>query len=169
MIIPGFKIVSQEAEKFGFEESFETHQKAAASRFPEDPDESQTAQAAIGQFDVRATTLQMAMVAAAVSNRGITMRPGIVDQTTAPDLSPLDTFEPTDFARAMSEENAAELAEMMVGVVENGTGSSAQIPGVAVGGNLQGQRLVALPLTTTSWAGWAAKHPNGGVYEPEAR
>jgi hypothetical protein len=41
--------------------------------------------------------------------------------------------------------------------------------GVAVGGNLQGQRLVALPLTTTSWAGWAAKHPNAGVYEAEAR
>jgi peptidoglycan glycosyltransferase len=130
----GDDALRDQAEKFGFEEAFETPQKAATSRFPEDPDPSQTAQAAIGQFDVRATSLQMAMVAAAIGNRGVTMRPGIVDQTTAPDLSPLDTFEPSDFARAMTEENAAELADMMVGVVSNGTGSSAQIPGVAVAG-----------------------------------
>jgi penicillin-binding protein A len=130
----GDDALRDQAEKFGFEESFETPQRAAASRFPEDPDEAQTAMSAIGQFDVRATTLQMAMVAAAVGNRGVTMRPGIVDQTTAPDLSPLDSFEPSDFARGMTEEHAAELAQMMVGVVNNGTGSSVRIPGVAVAG-----------------------------------
>jgi len=36
--------------------------------------------------------------------------------------------------------------------------------GVAVGGNLQGQRLVPLTVTTTSWAGWAATHPNTQVF-----
>lgn len=36
--------------------------------------------------------------------------------------------------------------------------------GVAVGGNLEGQRLVPLPVTTTSWAGWAARHPNAQVF-----
>ncbi len=130
----GDDALRDQSQKFGFGESFETPQRVAASAFPEDPDPSQTAQAAIGQFDVRATALQMAMVAGGVGNRGVTMRPGIVDQTTAPDLSPLGTFEPTDFARAMTEENAAELTEMMVGVVSSGTGSSAQIPGVAVAG-----------------------------------
>jgi peptidoglycan glycosyltransferase len=62
------------------------------------------------------------------------MRPGIVDQTSAPDLTPLETFEPAEFADAMTQEHAAELAEMMVGVVSSGTGSSARIPGVAVAG-----------------------------------
>jgi peptidoglycan glycosyltransferase len=130
----GADALRDQAEKFGFEEAFETPQKVATSRFPEDPDESQTAQSAIGQFDVRATTLQMAMVAAAVGNSGVTMRPGIVEQTSAPDLSPLETFEPSQFADAMTPEHAAELTEMMVGVVSNGTGSSARIPGVAVAG-----------------------------------
>ena len=37
--------------------------------------------------------------------------------------------------------------------------------GVAVGGNLQGQRLVPLPVLTTSWAGWAATHPNAQVFQ----
>ena len=130
----GDDALRDQAEAFGFEESFETPQKAAASRFPADPDESQTAQSAIGQFDVRATTLQMAMVVAAIGNQGTTMRPGIVDEISAPDLSPLETFRPQDFADAMSPEHAAELTDMMVGVVQTGTGSSARIPGVQVAG-----------------------------------
>jgi peptidoglycan glycosyltransferase len=130
----GDDALRDQAEAFGFEEAFETPQRVATSRFPEDPDASQTAQAAIGQFDVRATTLQMAMVAAAVGNRGVTMRPGIVDQTSAPDLTPLETFNPEEFAEAMTPEHAAELTGMMVGVVSSGTGSSARIPGVPVAG-----------------------------------
>ena len=122
------------AEKFGFDEAFQTPQKAATSKFPADPDEAQTAMSAIGQFDVRSTALQMAMVAAAVGNAGTTMRPGIVDQTAAPDLATLETFEAQDFAEALSPELAADLTAMMVGVVSNGTGSSAKIPGVAVAG-----------------------------------
>ena len=39
--------------------------------------------------------------------------------------------------------------------------------GVAVGGNLQGQRLVPLDVTTTSWAGWAATHPNAQLFQGE--
>jgi peptidoglycan glycosyltransferase len=130
----GDDALRDQAQKFGFDESFETPLRVATSRFPEDPDASQTAQSAIGQFDVRSTTLQMAMVAAAVGNSGVTMRPGLVDQTSAPDLQPLETFRPQDFAQAMSPANAAELARMMVGVVSSGTGSSARIPGVQVAG-----------------------------------
>jgi len=36
--------------------------------------------------------------------------------------------------------------------------------GVAVGGNLKGQHLVPLPVTTMPWAGWAATHPNSQVF-----
>jgi len=36
-----------------------------------------------------------------------------------------------------------------------------------VWGNLEGQRLVGLPTTTTTWAGWASLHPNAQVYPEE--
>jgi len=39
--------------------------------------------------------------------------------------------------------------------------------GVAVGGNLQGQRLVPLPVMTTSWASWAATHPNAQIFREQ--
>ena len=50
----------------------------AASQFPGDPNQPQTAQSAIGQFDVRATPLQMAMVAAGIANKGEVMKPYLV-------------------------------------------------------------------------------------------
>jgi len=39
--------------------------------------------------------------------------------------------------------------------------------GVAVGGNLEGQRLIPLAVSTTSWAGWAATHPNAQVFREQ--
>jgi penicillin-binding protein A len=122
------------SRKMGFEESFETPLKAAASRFPADPDPAELAQSAIGQYDVRATPLGMAMVAAAVANGGLTMRPNVVEQTSSPDLKPLDSFTPSEFARAMTAEHAAQLASMMVTTVTSGTASNARIPGVDVAG-----------------------------------
>ena len=56
---------------------------------------------------MRATPLQMAMVSAAIANGGIVMKPDLVDAITAPDFTPLQEFEPSEFGRAISEETAA--------------------------------------------------------------
>ena len=89
---------------------------------------------AIGQFDVTATALQMAMVGAGIANNGQVMSPYLVAQTLSPELQVLQNAEPTAFSQAMSPANAATLLGMMVTVVDQGTGSNARIPGVAVGG-----------------------------------
>jgi peptidoglycan glycosyltransferase len=130
----GADALRTQSELMGFDTAFELPLKAATSRFPEDPDAPQTALSAIGQFDVRATALQMAMVAAAIGNNGTTMRPYLVQEIRGPDLAILQTTEPTVFEQAMSTMNAASLTDMMVNVVENGTGSNAQISGVRVAG-----------------------------------
>jgi peptidoglycan glycosyltransferase len=123
-----------QAEKFGFNQAFEVPMRSVASYFPENPNPPQTAQSAIGQFDVRATPLQMAMVAAAVANRGVLMAPYLVQEVQAPDLSVIDSARPREVGTAVSPQTAAELAEMMTAVVDAGTGSNAQIPGVKVAG-----------------------------------
>ncbi|MFN8167970.1 MAG: penicillin-binding transpeptidase domain-containing protein [Candidatus Nanopelagicales bacterium] len=123
-----------QAEKFGWGTSFEVPLRAAASQFPPDPDEPQTAMSAIGQFDVTATALQMALVGAGIGNNGQVMYPYLVSQVLSPELEVLETAEPREFSQAMSPANAAELLTMMVAVVEQGTGSNARIPGVRVGG-----------------------------------
>jgi peptidoglycan glycosyltransferase len=107
---------------------------AATSVFPSDLNLPQTAQAAIGQYDVRATALQMAMVMAGVANHGVVMRPYLVDQLNGPDLSVLSRTEPQEFDEAVTPEIAAELTDMLVNVVDNGTGQPAQISGIKVAG-----------------------------------
>ena len=130
----GDDALRDQAQLMGFDESFEIPLRASTSRFPEDPDAPQTAMSAIGQFDVRATALQMAMVGAAVGNGGRTMTPYLVQEVRGPDLAILKTTEPSLFEVAMDPINAAQLTEMLVNVVENGTGSNARIPGVRVAG-----------------------------------
>jgi len=123
-----------QAEKYGFNQAFEVPMRSVASRFPENPDRPQTALSAIGQFDVRATPLQMALVVAAIANRGVLMKPYLVDEIRDPKLSILDTTKPQAFGTAVSPQTAASLTQMMVKVVDEGTGSNGQIPGVKVAG-----------------------------------
>jgi peptidoglycan glycosyltransferase len=130
----GADAIGEQAQKFGFESEFEVPMTAAISRFPTDPNKPQTAMSAIGQFDVRATALQMAMVAAGIANDGVVMNPYLVSQVLGPDLTVLQNTNPTPFGRAMSVENSKILRDMMVGVVNNGTATKAAISGVSVGG-----------------------------------
>jgi len=123
-----------QAEDFGFNDSFAVPLRSAVSRFPEDLDPAQTAMAAIGQFDVTATALQMAMVGSGIANNGLVMSPYLVQEVLGPDLAVLQNATPVRYKVAMSPENAATLVTMMVGVVGNGTGSNAKIAGVSVGG-----------------------------------
>ena len=89
---------------------------------------------AIGQQDVAANPLQMALVAAAIANDGVEMQPRLVTEARDPSGRVIAEFDPHEFSEPLSPENAAALTQMMVGVVESGTGTAAQIPGVTVAG-----------------------------------
>lgn len=122
------------AERFGFGNSFDLPMASAAARFPTELNAPQTAQSAIGQFDVAATPLQMAMVAAGIANRGVVMRPYLVSERLSPDLTVLSIAKPQEFGRAISPNVAAQLTTMMVNVVARGTGGAAAISGVEIAG-----------------------------------
>ena len=126
--------IRAQAERFGFNRSLSIPLGVVPSVYPDDLDAPQTALSAIGQYDVRATALQMAMVGAGVANDGLVMKPYLVAEEQAPDLSALSITEPEPLSRAVSSEVADELRDMMVNVVTNGTGSTAAISGVSVGG-----------------------------------
>jgi peptidoglycan glycosyltransferase len=131
----GDDALREQAEKFGFNrEDIQVPMRVATSVFPQDLNPPQTAQAAIGQFDVRATPLQMAMVVAGIANQGSVMQPYLVEDIRAPDLSVLESTRPVELDRAVSASTAAQITQMMVTVVEEGTGTNAQISGVKVAG-----------------------------------
>ncbi|MGI9157121.1 MAG: peptidoglycan D,D-transpeptidase FtsI family protein [Marmoricola sp.] len=93
------------------------------------------AYSAIGQYEVKATPLQMAMVTAAIANNGDVMKPYLVDEVQSPDLDVLDKTNPQTLKKgAISPSSAGQLTDMMVGVVDSGTATQAQIPGTKVAG-----------------------------------
>nr|WP_206323893.1 penicillin-binding protein 2 [Streptomyces sp. HNM0574] len=122
------------SEKFGFnDKELDTPVRAAESVYPED-NRPQNAMAGIGQASNRTTPLQMAMVASAVANDGTLMQPYMVDQLVAPNLNVVEQHKPKEMSEPVSSENAQKLQQAMEAVVEKGTGTTAQIPGVKVGG-----------------------------------
>lgn len=92
------------------------------------------ARLAIGQERLLATPLQMAQVAAAVANGGKLMKPQIWKRVVDPDGRVTETMDPSVYSEAISEETAEELTTAMEGVVSEGTGTNAAIPGVPVAG-----------------------------------
>jgi peptidoglycan glycosyltransferase len=131
----GTEAMADQAEAFGFNStSLEDLPGQATSLYPRDMDAPQTAMSGIGQSSVTATPLQMAMVAAAIANGGDVMRPYVVEEVRAPNLSVLDRTDPQSISKAISSSTADELTEMMVATVADGTASPAQIPGMDVAG-----------------------------------
>ncbi|MFD3755817.1 penicillin-binding transpeptidase domain-containing protein, partial [Streptomyces sp. NPDC058622] len=72
-------------------------------------------------------------VTAAIANDGKLMKPYMVDQLTF-NLDLIEKHEPQEMSRPLSAANAQKLQEMMVNVVETGTGAPAKINGTTVGG-----------------------------------
>ncbi len=130
----GEKIRAQ-AAKFGFGDALQIPMRVSVSSVPADLNAPQAAQAAIGQYDVRTTPLQMAMVAAGIANQGRVMTPYLIDSVRSPNLDIIEsTPDPVELSQATSEQTASTLTKMMVSVVDHGSGARAQIDGVEVAG-----------------------------------
>lgn len=131
----GAQAMTKQAEAFGFNSHYlDDLGPQAESIFPTKMDEAQTGQAGIGQFEVAATPLQMAMVAAGIANGGTVMKPYLVDEVQSPELDVLDKTEPSELSRAVSASTASELTKLLVATVDSGTASPAAIPGIKVAG-----------------------------------
>ena len=101
---------------------------------PQHPYQVDPGRLAFGQERLLSTPLQMAMVTAGIANGGVVMRPYVVDRVVDPDRHTVAHTKPEDLGRAIKPETAAILTTMMKAVVDGGTGTAAQIPGVPVAG-----------------------------------
>lgn len=88
---------------------------------------------AIGQDKLAVTPLQMAMVVAAVANDGVLMAPRLTERIVDPD-GRVKRVEPRVLSRPISRATARQLNQMMRTVVESGTGTAVQLPGISVAG-----------------------------------
>ncbi|MGW2422427.1 peptidoglycan D,D-transpeptidase FtsI family protein [Streptomyces sp. NPDC001709] len=124
------------AEKFGFnDDKLDVPVRSYASVYPSRMDQPQTAYSGIGQFDVTATPLQMAMVSAAIANGGKLVSPHMVSQITDSGGEVLQNYDDnTDSKEIVSASTAEQLQSAMETVVKDGTGTNALVDGATVGG-----------------------------------
>ena len=99
-----------------------------------DLDGAQLATTSIGQYETRVTPVQMAMVASAFANDGVVMEPQLIRSVRTSDLSSIAELTPREVGQPVTASGAAQMRQMMIEAVENGTGSAARIDGAEVGG-----------------------------------
>ncbi|WP_405688811.1 peptidoglycan D,D-transpeptidase FtsI family protein [Streptomyces sp. NBC_00057] len=156
--------VKATAEKFGFNtEKLDVPVRASKSVYPSDMDKPQTALTGIGQFEVTATPLQIAMVSATLANGGELAAPHMVSEVTDSKGNTLQDFSDGDTKRVVSQSTAEQLRSAMVTVVEEGTGTNARIAGAEVGGKTgTAQNGVGNSNTPYAWFTSYAKDNSNG-------
>lgn len=130
----GDDAIREQAEKFGFNSSFDLPLSTVASTIGTDLDAGQTARLGFGQNQITATPLQVNMYTAAIANDGVEMNPLLVDQVVGDDLSIQKKFEPSEYGTPIDADVAKDVTEMMVSSVAGGAASNARIEGVDVAG-----------------------------------
>jgi peptidoglycan glycosyltransferase len=125
------------AEKFFFNKNIPSDGLIIEnSRFPsyKNYEKGNQAQSAIGQAEVLATPMQMALTAAAVANDGAMMKPFMVKQVMDSKGKAVKDIEPENIGSIFSKDNAKVMKDLMRSVVTNGTGGAAEVAGITASG-----------------------------------
>lgn len=134
----GPQALYDQAKAYGFDSHVPFDIPFSEGHFPQPEEfkdrEPAVAFSAIGQFDVGANPLQMALVTSAIANGGVEMRPELVSEVRGPDGQVLKSIGPEVYGTPISAQTSAEMTKVMTEVVQRGTGTAAQIPGVTVAG-----------------------------------
>jgi penicillin-binding protein A len=109
------------------------------------------AQSAIGQNAVRSTPLQMALVAAAIANGGSLMTPHVMADIRDREGDVIRSYEPEEWRRVLDPSHAATLRDAMVRVVDQGTATRLQVPGVPTAGKTGTAQVGSDPPASHAW------------------
>ena len=135
----GANSLASEATSFGFDQKVPLDlPEPAQSYFPPASsfvnDLPGLAKSAIGQENVQAVPLGMALVAAGIANGGVIMTPHVLDHVSNSQGQVVSKYQPKPWITATSAQTAAQMTQLMQMMVQQGTGVAAQIPGIDVAG-----------------------------------
>ena len=132
----GGKKMTKTFERYGFKRSLGSELQESPSHLPDFASlgNGDLAQVGIGQGSLLVTPLRMVMLASTFANKGIIMKPYIVDRMTDSDGFIIKKNAPEEWLTPTSSQLADEISKMMVTVVREGTGSGAQLTGTQVAG-----------------------------------
>ncbi|WP_237208422.1 peptidoglycan D,D-transpeptidase FtsI family protein [Rothia nasimurium] len=151
----GEETIAQTASNFGYGQDLQIPLTVSQSVFPTNMEDSQLAQASIGQYDVKTTPLQVAMMSAAIANDGVQMKPNLVRSVKSHNLSSLYEFSAEELRRSTSAEIAHQVRDWMVTGVNEGIASRAAIPGIQVAGKTGTAEIGDSGLNNSWFTGFA--------------
>ena len=143
----GQERIRAQAELFGFGKEIKVPMSVTPSVYPDEMDDAQLGLSSFGQFDVRVSPLQMALVSSAIANGGLMMQPNLIESVISSNLSVIDAPTPSVLAQPITSATAEALKKMMVQSVSKGVASNASVSGVKVAGktgtaeNAEGERV----------------------------
>ena len=125
----GAPILSKQAELFGYNTRPPVdlpNDWVATPTFPSvpsvsPPNQAYLAYSAIGQYNVKATALSNALVAAGIANGGVVMKPYLVQQITNNAGASVSTTKPALWMTASTPQAADSVTTLMKSVVTSGT------------------------------------------------
>jgi peptidoglycan glycosyltransferase len=127
----GSAALKQEANKFGMNTaSLTIPMPVSPSNYVQPPSQALTAYSAIGQYSDTVTPLQEAMYAATIANGGTLMKPYLVQNVRAPDLTTVQQASPSVFSQPISASSASDIKGMMLNVVNSPIGTAHNVPGI---------------------------------------
>jgi peptidoglycan glycosyltransferase len=150
----GEDAIAKKAKDFGFGSSMTVPTPVTASKFPTDLSKDQLALSSIGQYNVKATPLQINMLAMAIANGGQIMQPQLVKTVRGADLSIKSQFKSKVFQQATTSSVASDIKDMMIETTRTGTAVNTAIPGVDIASKT-GTAEVANNLTNSWYTGFA--------------
>ena len=123
-----------QAELFGFGKAIRVPMQSTPSVFPEEMDDAQLGLSSFGQFDVRVSPLQMALISSSIANGGLMMQPNLIENVISPNLSVIAAPQPEVLSQPITAATADALKKMMVQSVSKGVASNASVSGFKVAG-----------------------------------
>lgn len=148
--------IAKTAQNFGYgDSSLSIPLSVSESVFPPNLTDSQLAQSAVGQYDVKTTPLQVAMMTSAIANDGVQMKPNLIRSVKAHNLSSLYQFSSSELRKSTSADVAQQVKQWMVNDVDNGIASGAGVSGVKVAGKTGTAELGTSGLNNAWFTGFA--------------
>ena len=131
----GSPALKQQADKYGFNSSLNIPLQTSPSNFPLVSGPAFAAYSAIGQYNDTVTPLQEAMLSATIANGGKLMKPYLVQDVKAPDLTTVQQTAASQLSQPVSASVASQIKKMMISVVQSPSGTAHlfnSIPGLSM-------------------------------------
>ena len=123
----------------------------SAAHASKDYDDITMVRTAFGQGDTLMSPMHLNMITSSIANDGVLMKPYLISEVVNSNMNTVKAFEPEEYKRLMSSEEASILTEMMRAVVTDGTGKRLNTDKYTVAGKTGSAEFSSNSSSTHSW------------------